>query len=209
MTESVTDRYRPLPLVEAMPGGAQIAELVDGEVVPRQRATGQARPLVWRVFQALHLACHGQPGGGVRGPGGWRLLAEPELHLGPQILVPDMAGWMWHRLPDAPDLPYVATVPDWACEITEDATSAVGHGRKRPIYARSGVKTLWFIDLVQGHVEVLHNRDGAWAVATTVRLDTGCRLPPFEHVELDLGLPSEADTKRMRVLADGTVPSAT
>ena len=30
---------------------------------------------------------------GKGGPGGWLILDEPELHLGADILVPDLAGW--------------------------------------------------------------------------------------------------------------------
>ena len=33
------------------------------------------------------------------GPGGWIILDEPELHLGEDILVPDVAGWRRERLP--------------------------------------------------------------------------------------------------------------
>ena len=33
------------------------------------------------------------------GPGGWIILDEPELHLGDDIVVPDLAGWRKARLP--------------------------------------------------------------------------------------------------------------
>ena len=41
---------------------------------------------------------------GNNGPGGWWMLFEPELHLGPHILVPDLAGWRRERMPTLPDL---------------------------------------------------------------------------------------------------------
>jgi len=31
--------------------------------------------------------------GGIDGPGGWWILDEPELHLGNDVIVPDLAGW--------------------------------------------------------------------------------------------------------------------
>ena len=37
------------------------------------------------------------------GPGGWVILDEPELHLGDDVLVPDLAGWRRARLPEVPD----------------------------------------------------------------------------------------------------------
>ena len=36
---------------------------------------------------------------GLGGPGGWYILDEPELHLGEEILVPDLAGWRRERMP--------------------------------------------------------------------------------------------------------------
>ena len=33
------------------------------------------------------------------GPGGWWILDEPQLHLGEDIVVPDIAGWRRERMP--------------------------------------------------------------------------------------------------------------
>jgi hypothetical protein len=41
-------------------------------------------------------------GHGRGGPGGWWLLVEPELHLGKDVLVPDLAGWRRSRMPELP-----------------------------------------------------------------------------------------------------------
>jgi hypothetical protein len=51
------------------------------------------------------------------GPGGWILLDEPELHLGGDILVPDLAGWRRERMPEVPDAAYTTLAPDWVCEV--------------------------------------------------------------------------------------------
>jgi len=42
---------------------------------------------------------------GTTGPGGWVILDEPELHLGPEpdILVPDLAGYREERFPGGPN----------------------------------------------------------------------------------------------------------
>ena len=50
------------------------------------------------------------------GPGGWWLLIKPDLHLGEDIVVPDVAGWRRERLPDVPDEPHLELAPDWVCE---------------------------------------------------------------------------------------------
>ena len=34
------------------------------------------------------------------GPGGWWIIDEPELHLGEDIVVPDIAGWRRQRMPE-------------------------------------------------------------------------------------------------------------
>ena len=36
------------------------------------------------------------------GPGGWIFMIEPELHLGPHVVVPDLAAWRVERLPHHP-----------------------------------------------------------------------------------------------------------
>lgn len=52
------------------------------------------------------------------GPGGWILLDEPELHLGADIPVPDLAGWRRERLPVlTDDEPFFTLAPDWVCEV--------------------------------------------------------------------------------------------
>ena len=49
----------------------------------------------------------------IGGPGGWWIIDEPELHLGEDILVPDLAGWRRERMPDFPETAYVTLAPDW------------------------------------------------------------------------------------------------
>ena len=58
----------------------------------------------------------------IGGPGGWWIIDEPELHLGEDILVPDLAGWRRERMPDYPETAYVALAPDWVCEVLSVST---------------------------------------------------------------------------------------
>ena len=75
------------------------------------------------------------------GPGGWVLLDEPELHLGGDILVPDIGGWRRERMPTFPyDATYFTLPPDWVCEVLSPSTAAIDRGDKLDIYAREGVK---------------------------------------------------------------------
>ena len=82
----------------------------------------------------------------VGGPGGWWIIDEPELHLGADILVPDLAGWRRERMPEYPDTAYVSLAPDWVCEVLSALTRRLDLHGKRPVYAREGVSHLWLVD---------------------------------------------------------------
>ncbi len=120
------------------------------------------------------------------GPGGWWIVDEPELHLGEDILVPDLAGWRRERMPDYPDAPYFALAPDWVCEILSPSTRTFDLEEKRPIYAREGVDHLWFVDPAARTLEafVLHRR--GWTSVGSAREDEPVSLPPFEAVTFPL-----------------------
>lgn len=62
---------------------------------------------------------------GKGGPGGWISLDEPEIHLGEDILVPDVAGWRRSTLPVLPEDAYLTVAPDWACEVASPSTRAL------------------------------------------------------------------------------------
>jgi hypothetical protein len=73
-----------------------VAEILDGELVvsprPAPRHANAASVIGMDVGGAFHRRT-GSPGG----PGGWWILDEPELHLGDDVLVPDLAGWRRSR----------------------------------------------------------------------------------------------------------------
>jgi hypothetical protein len=45
------------------------------------------------------------------GPGGWWIVFEPELHLGEEVLVPDLAGWRVERMPTPSREAYMTLAP--------------------------------------------------------------------------------------------------
>ena len=110
----------------------QVAEIINGTLHTHPRpapAHGEA---------STHLAGELVPpfGRGRGGPGGWRIHFEPELHLGDDILVPDLAGWRRERMPELPGTAYFTLAPDWACEVLSPSTRRVDLQEKRPAYAR-------------------------------------------------------------------------
>ena len=64
------------------------------------------------------------------GSGGWWILDEPQLHLGEDIVVPDMAGWRRERMPVYPDTAYTTLAPDWVCEVLSPSTRKLDLGGK-------------------------------------------------------------------------------
>ena len=120
------------------------------------------------------------------GPGGWWIIDEPELHLGEDILVPDLAGWRRERMPDFPDTAFVTLAPDWVCEVLSRSTRDLDRHGKRPVYAREGVRHLWFIDPAARDLEAFELRDGEWVLIATARNDDPVSIPPFEAVSFPL-----------------------
>ena len=120
------------------------------------------------------------------GSGGWRLLFEPELHLGGDVIVPDIAGWRLPKLETLPDTAHIELAPDWVCEVLSPSTARKDRIVKQAIYAREGVSHLWFVDPLARTVEVFALRAGSWSLAAAVADDAHVALPPFESLEFSL-----------------------
>jgi Uma2 family endonuclease len=125
---------------------------------------------------------------GEGGPGGWKILDEPELHFGDDVLVPDLAAWRRERLPDTGiDDGWIELPPDWLCEILSPSTAKLDLQRKLPLYARVGVSFAWVIDPPEKTVKVLEASEGAWIQRATFSGNAVVRALPFDSIELDLG----------------------
>ncbi|MCX8049874.1 MAG: Uma2 family endonuclease [Methylohalobius sp.] len=125
-----------------------------------------------------------------RGPGGWWILDEPELHLGGDILVPDLAGWRRERLPTLPETAGFELPPDWICEVLSPTTARLDRAVKMPIYARYGVPHLWLIDpdLKTLEVYAIHHTQSTphWLLLATLEGEASVRQPPFDAIEFSL-----------------------
>ena len=160
-----------------------VAEIVDGELYT------SPRPAPRHAVSASVLAGDLNPAfqRGRGGPGGWWILFEPELHLGRDILVPDLAGWRRERLPAiADEPPYFTLAPDWVCEVLSPSTYRLDRIKKLHIYGREGVKHAWLLHPGERTLEVRRLEAGRWAVLATYADDALVRAEPFEAVEIDL-----------------------
>lgn len=120
------------------------------------------------------------------GPGDWWILDEPELHLGADVLVPDLAGWRKTRMPHRPDTAYFPLAPDWVCEILSPSTAVVDRVKKLAIYAREGVAHAWLIDPALQTLEVFRLEGGRWVLLGTHAGNEVVRAEPFAEIDLEL-----------------------
>ena len=125
-------------------------------------------------------------GRGSDGPGGWWIVDEPELHLGDDIVVPDLAGWRRETMPEFPDSAYCTIPPDWACEVLSPSTRRIDQNEKRAIYARESVSHLWFVDPDAKTLEAFELNDGRWVLLTTLADDAQVSLAPFDAISFPL-----------------------
>lgn len=160
-----------------------VAEIVDGELFASPRpATPHA--LASSVL-AGDLVTWFHRGRG--GPGGWWILIEPELHLGRDILVPDIAGWRRERIPILPDVAAVELAPNWICEVVSPNTGGLDRLRKLPRYAASGIDHAWLVDPLARGLEVYRLQNGHYLLLATHQGDAKVHAEPFDAVEIDLG----------------------
>ena len=111
---------------------------------------------------------------------------EPELHVGSDILVPDLAGWRRERMPEMPLAPYLTLAPDWVCEVLSPSTSLFDKRKKLPIYVREGVRHVWLVDPEGKSVDVLRLEGPSYALIATFGGDEPARIEPFDAIEFDV-----------------------
>ena len=180
--QDIVERKATYADLEAVPPHL-VAEILRGKLVTHPRPAPR------------HAEVHFQLGGklcgpfrdGIDGPGGWRFLTEPELHLGAEVAVPELAGWRLERMPVLPTTAYVETAPDWVCEILSRSTEKYDRGDKSEIYAEAGVRHMWLLDPRVKCLEVFELSGGRWQPMATFTGDAVARAVPFDAIELPLG----------------------
>ena len=162
----------------------QIAQILGGELHlhprPARRHTRSASTL------GAHLLIEADFGRDQQG-GDWVIRYEPELHLGRDVLVPDLAGWRVERFPgdDDDDEPYFTVAPDWVCEVLSPSTMRVDRVLKMPVYAREGIGHVWLVDPRDRFIEVFRRSANGYELVGTWGGDEGpFALEPFEKIPL-------------------------
>ena len=183
MSSSASARRRPVSYadIEALPEGI-VGEIIEGELWTHPRPA----PRHTLIASRLGVLLGTEFDQGMGGQGGWIILDEPEIQLGANILVPDLAGWRAARLQQLPEKGPLLISPDWVCEIFSPSTQKDDRRRKLPIYAAHQVGYAWLVDLEHRKVEVLKLRDGQWSALATHGHDDVIRAEPFDAAELSL-----------------------
>ena len=98
MNRQATTERRPATYQDVLDAPEHmVAELIDGALHL------QPRPAFRHSLAGIGSRRRGSAAvpRGRRGPGGWWIIDEPELHFGPDVLVPDLAGWRRERMPES------------------------------------------------------------------------------------------------------------
>ncbi len=180
---SIADRVATYEDLLALPEHL-VGELIDGELFASPRPSGRHERAAGSLYMWLRRAFDD----GVDGPGGWWILIEPELHLGSDILVPDVAGWRRERLPQFPEGAHVTVSPDWVCEVISTSSTRLDRVKKLPKYARNGVQYAWIVDPVLRTLELYRHTGKVLEPVDAFTGDVTVRVEPFEAVDLDLSI---------------------
>ncbi|MFL5347475.1 MAG: Uma2 family endonuclease [Hyalangium sp.] len=167
--------------LEALPPH-QVGEIIAGELYASPRpATPHAL-----VSSSLGAELVGPFQRGRGGPGGWIILDEPELHLGGDVLVPDLAGWRREHMPKLPRVAALTLAPDWVCEVISPSTEKRDRSAKLPAYAREGVHHVWLVDPELRTLEIFRLEGPRYVLLGTHVDEASVRAEPFDALELSL-----------------------
>ena len=170
--------------LEALPEGLT-GEILDGQLYT------QPRPAWPHAVTASGLTYEliGPFQRGRGGPGGWWIVAEPELHFirDAEVDVPDLAGWRRERMLNHPPVHRIEVVPDWVCEVLSPSTESKDRKIKMPIYAKFGVPYAWLVDPMAHTLEAYALDGGAWREIGRFTDAAPVSVAPFDAVTINLG----------------------
>ena len=183
-----------------------VAEIIGGELRLSPRPGGPATAVGSAIGEEL-----GPPfKRGRGGPGGWLILDEPELHLGDEIIVPDLAGWRRDCMPLVPEGAAFTVPPDWVCEVLSRSTEKTDRAEKMPIYASFGVEHAWLVHPRRRTLEAFRRSEHQWLAIAVHKDADRARIEPFHAIELDLAvlwedapLPTRASEPQAHCAVEG------
>ncbi len=163
-----------------------VGEIIDGVLYSQPRPAPKHGVASSRAGARINLA-FGNRQPSRDGPGGWWIVDEPECAIGPNVVVPDIAGWRRTTMPRLPETAQFMITPDWICEVVSTGTARKDRMLKLPKYVQAGVGWAWLIDPSARTVEVFENGGGRWIWVGTYDGDDPVAIAPFAEIEFDIG----------------------
>ena len=159
-----------------------VAQIIDGDLHLMPRPYWLHVKANGRLYSALErrFSRDGE------GPGEWEILSEPEIHLGEDVLVTDIAGWRAENFFPRPGIPWLDCAPDCVCEVLSPSTREHDLGSKSEIYAREGVSHLWFVDPEERTLLAYALSEKKWLPIASVSGEAIVSVPPFETLNIPL-----------------------
>ena len=169
--------------IEALPPNI-VGEILFGSLVTHPRPT----PRHGAAASALGGVVGSRYQFGDSGPGGWIFVVEPEIHFGPHVVVPDIAGWRLANSANIAEKAWIETPPDWLCEVLSPSTEKYDRHEKQHIYATYKVGHVWHVNPTTKLLEVYERQDRSWLLTQTFADQETVTSPPFESLTFNLGL---------------------
>src|SRR5690606_11219663 len=120
--------------------------------------------------------------------GGWVFVVEPELHLGPHVDVPAIAGGRRERVTEPADKAYFELAADGVCAAISPRTGKHDQGPKRRDYATYNVGHLGRAEPRDHSLSVFVRQNRNWLLTHTCFDDEQVPAQPLEALTFSLGL---------------------
>ena len=170
----------------AIPEEVRRHELIDGQLIEKDAASGKHGQAQWSLSHVLFP--YRRRSGPPDHPGGWLFATEAEVFFDRENTCrPDNAGWRRERLVTLPAEVPIRVVPDWICEIlsTNKRNDLV---KKKRLYHQHSVSHYWLVDPID-EVLLVHRwtQDGYVEVLSAERHER-VRAEPFNAIEFAVGV---------------------
>jgi Uma2 family endonuclease len=112
-------------------------------------------------------------------PGGWKFVTEPELHLGPDVIIPDVAGWHLERVTFDRTEHKIKIAPDWIAEVLSPSTALTDRIIKLGLYAAAKIGHCWYVDPIAKTLEVFELDNAAYVCTAIFDGEATVSAAPF------------------------------
>ncbi len=187
MSEPAPNRLATFAEIEALPRDLR-AEVINGALVIKEGASNEHNDAQGSIATQVSWRFKRGSGDDER-PGGWWVSPEAEVEYeAHEVYRHDIAGWRRDRVPDRPSGRPVRVRVDWACEVLSPSNASNDTVLKFRTLHRCGVSHYWIADVVSGTITVYEWAETAYMAVVVARRGERLRLPPFDAVELDIGV---------------------